>query len=59
MIKGLLWPLSKSSIKSQKALQDLQPKIKELKEKHKGDKVALSQATMNLYKENKVNPFSS
>lgn len=59
VIKGLLWPLSKSSIKSQKALQDLQPKIKELKEKHKGDKVALSQATMDLYKENRVNPFSS
>ncbi len=59
VIKGLLWPLSKSSIKSQKALQDLQPKLKELKEKYKGDKVALSQATMDLYKENKVNPFSS
>ena len=59
IIKGLLWPLSKSSIKSQKALQDLQPKIKDLKEKYKDDKVGLSQATMDLYKNNKVNPFSS
>lgn len=59
VIKGALWPLSKSSIKSQKALQDLQPKIKELKIKYKDDKVGLSQATMDMYKENKVNPFSS
>lgn len=59
IIKAVLWPLSKSSIKSQKQLQDLQPKIDALKEKYKDDKVALSQATMDLYKENKINPFSS
>ena len=58
-IKLILWPLGRSSIKSQKALQDLQPKIEELKTKYAGDKVGLSQATMELYKENKVNPFSS
>lgn len=59
VIKLVFWPLSRSSITSQKALQDLQPKIEELKKKHGADKVALSQATMALYKENKVNPFSS
>lgn len=59
VIKGILWPLSKTSIKSQKQLQDLQPKIDELKEKYKDDKVALSQATMDLYKDHKINPFSS
>lgn len=59
VIKAILWPLSKSSIKSQKQLQDIQPKIDELKEKYKDDKVGLSQATMDLYKEHKINPFSS
>lgn len=59
VIKGALWPLSKSSIKSQKALQDLQPKLQELKKQYKDDKIGLSQATMDLYKKNKVNPFSS
>lgn len=59
VIKLIFWPLGKSSIKSQKALQDLQPKLEELKKKHVGDKVGLSRATMDLYKENKVNPFSS
>lgn len=59
VIKLILWPLNSSSIKSQKSLQDLQPKLDELKKKYKDDKVALSQATMDLYKEHKVNPFSS
>lgn len=59
VIRLVFWPLSKSSIKSQKALQDLQPKIEELKKKYESDKAALSQATMELYKNNKVNPFSS
>ncbi|HBA36285.1 TPA: hypothetical protein DCZ15_00205 [Candidatus Falkowbacteria bacterium] len=59
IIKLVFWPLGKSSIKSQKALQDLQPKLEELKKTYAGDKAGLSRATMDLYKENKVNPFSS
>lgn len=59
IIKLILWPLGQQSIKSQKALQDLQPKIEELKKKYADNKVELSRATMDLYKENKVNPFSS
>lgn len=59
IIKAALWPLSRKSIKSQKELQDLQPKLDELKIKYKDDKVGLSQATMDLYKDNKINPFSS
>lgn len=59
IIRLILWPLNSSSIKSQKALNELQPKIEELKKQYKDNKVALSQATMNMYKENKVNPFSS
>ena len=59
IIRLAMWPLNKSSIKSQKSLNDLQPKLEELKNKYKDDKVALSQATMEMYKENKVNPFSS
>jgi YidC/Oxa1 family membrane protein insertase len=59
LIKLILWPLGQQSIKSQKALQDLQPKIEALKVKYADDKVELSRATMEMYKENKVNPFSS
>lgn len=59
LIKAILWPFGKQSIKSQKALQDIQPKLDELKKQYGNDKVGLSQATMNLYKESKINPFSS
>jgi len=59
IIKVVLFPLSKQSIKSQKALQDLQPKIEEVKKKYANNKEELAKATMTLYKENKVNPFSS
>lgn len=59
IIKLVFWPLGGKAIKSQKALQDLQPKIEEIKKKYADDKVGSSQAIMALYKENKVNPFSS
>ena len=59
IIKLILLPLSKKSIKYQKATQDLQPKLNELKEKYKGNQQELSAAMMALYKENKINPFSS
>ncbi|PIR13544.1 hypothetical protein COV49_01860 [Candidatus Falkowbacteria bacterium CG11_big_fil_rev_8_21_14_0_20_39_10] len=59
VIKLILLPLSKQSIKSQKALQDLQPKIDEIKKKHANNKEEQGRAMMALYKDNKVNPFSS
>lgn len=58
VIKAVFWPLGSKAIKSQKALQDLQPQIEALKKKY-SDKAELSRATMDLYKNNKVNPFSS
>jgi len=59
IIRLLLFPFSAKSIKAQKALQELQPKISELKEKFKNDKQAQATETMKLYKENKINPLSS
>lgn len=59
LIKVILYPLTNSGIKAQKSLQDLQPKVEELKKRYANDKQALAQATMELYKNNKVNPFSS
>ncbi|MEK7167017.1 MAG: YidC/Oxa1 family membrane protein insertase [Patescibacteria group bacterium] len=59
IIKLLLHPFSLQAIKSQKALQDLQPKIEELKIKFKDQKEKMSLAMMELYKQEKINPFSS
>ena len=59
IIKLALLPLSKKSLNSQKALQELQPKIEEIKKKYKDKKEEMSKAMMTLYKNNKVNPISS
>lgn len=59
LIKLALWPLSNTSLKSQKALQEIQPKIEALKEEYKDDKEKLAKAMMELYSKEKVNPFSS
>ena len=59
LIKLFLWPLSKQSIKSQKSLQDLQPKVDELKKKYANNKEAMGKEMIELYKKEKVNPFSS
>lgn len=59
LIKLILYPFSLQSIKAQKALNELQPKIEEIKNKFKGQKDKMTQEMIKLYKENKVNPFSS
>lgn len=58
-IKIILYFPSLSSIKSQRALQEIQPKLDAIREKYKGEKEKMSQELMKFYKENKVNPFSS
>ena len=59
IIKFLLNPLTAKSLRSQRDLQRIQPKIQELQQKFKNQKDVLSQELMKLYKSEKVNPFSS
>ena len=59
LIRILLYPLSLKSIKAQKEMQDLQPKLGALKKQFGKDREKLAEATMKLYKEEKVNPLSS
>ncbi len=59
IVRLVFLPLSKKSIQSQKSLQDLQPKIEKLKKEYGNDKEKMGRAMMDLYKEHKVNPFSS
>ncbi|MCK5764071.1 MAG: YidC/Oxa1 family membrane protein insertase [Clostridiales bacterium] len=58
LIKVVLFPLSITQIKSTKKMGVIQPKIKELQAKYKNDKEQLNIKTMELYKENKINPLS-
>lgn len=59
IIRLILYPLSQSSIKSQRALQVIQPEIEAIKEKYKDNKEKMGPELMALYKEKKINPFAS
>lgn len=59
LVRLALLPSFHKSLKHQKAMQDLQPKMNEIKEKHKEDKEQQAKALMELYKVHKVNPLSS
>src|SRR5918996_4955923 len=53
----LLFPLTAKSARSMLAMQRLQPEIKKLQAKHKGDRQKLNEEMMKLYQEHKVNPL--
>lgn len=57
-IRFILFPVSQKAVKSQKAMQKLQPKIQEIQKKHKDNKEQLAKETLELYKKEKINPFS-
>lgn len=57
-VRLLISPLSIKAARSQRALAVLQPKIKEIQLKHKGDAQRQNEEVMKLYKESKTNPFS-
>jgi YidC/Oxa1 family membrane protein insertase len=56
--KLMFYPLTQTSTKSMRKMQELQPKLKALQEKYKNDKEKLNAATLKLYQEEKVNPLS-
>ncbi len=58
-VRAFLYPLTQQSLTAQQSMQRLQPAIAELKVKYKDDKEKFSKELMELYKQQKVNPFSS
>ncbi|OGD29945.1 hypothetical protein A3J02_03580 [Candidatus Azambacteria bacterium RIFCSPLOWO2_02_FULL_46_11] len=58
LIRLLLYPLSKKTVVSQMALKEIQPQILEIQRKYKDNKQEQAKATMALYQEKKINPFS-
>ncbi len=57
-VKIITFPLTKKSLKSMIGMRQLQPKMEELKKKHKKNPQALNRETMKLYKEMGINPLS-
>jgi YidC/Oxa1 family membrane protein insertase len=58
-VRIVLIPLTVKQMKSMQRMQQFQPEIKKLQEKHRGDKQQLNQEMMKFYRENKINPFGS
>ncbi|HEX2897760.1 MAG TPA: membrane protein insertase YidC [candidate division Zixibacteria bacterium] len=58
LVKLITLPLSMKSFKSMQAMKDLQPKVEELKKKHKNNPQAMNQEMMRMYKAQGVNPLS-
>jgi YidC/Oxa1 family membrane protein insertase len=57
LVKVLLFPLTAKSVASMNEMRKLQPEIEKLKAKHGNDRDKLNLATMELYKQHKVNPL--
>jgi YidC/Oxa1 family membrane protein insertase len=57
LVRLVLYPLAVKQIRSMTAMQKIQPKMKELQKKHKGDRQKLNEEMMKLYKEHGVNPL--
>ena len=57
LVRAVLFPLSHKSTKSQIKMKEIEPEIKEIKEKHK-DKQEQAKKVMELYQKHGLNPFS-
>ncbi|MBI4133729.1 membrane protein insertase YidC [Candidatus Uhrbacteria bacterium] len=59
LIKLVLFPFSVQALRSQRAMQTLQPKIDALRTQFKDEREKLAKAMMELYSKEKVSPLSS
>lgn len=59
LVRSLLLPSSAHALKQQHKMKKIQPELKELQEKHKGDQAASSAAMMALYKKHDIHPLGS
>lgn len=58
LVKLLMYPMASKSFRSMNQMKKLQPKMAEIKERYKDDRLKVQQETMELYKREKINPAS-
>ena len=58
IVKAALYPLTVKQLRSMKAMQEIQPELQKLQEKHKNNPQMLQMKMMELYKERGVNPMA-
>jgi YidC/Oxa1 family membrane protein insertase len=59
VIRLAILPLTFKGVKGMQEMQRLQPEIKRIQERYKGDRQRLQQETMRMYQEHQINPLSS
>lgn len=59
VVKLALFKVSIKAVRTQKVLREIEPKLREIKEKNKDDREAYARAMMELYKDSGINPFAS
>jgi len=59
VVRLLIWPLVKKQLHQARAMRELQPEIKKIKQASKGNRQKESQMLMELYKEKEISPFGS
>ena len=59
LVRLLFWPLTHKSTISMRRMSEIQPKMKEIREKFKDNPQRMQQETWALYRDNKVNPMAS
>jgi len=57
LIKLLFFPLSAAGYRSMAKVKLVTPKMQAIRERYKGDPAKMNQATMELYKQEKINPL--
>jgi YidC/Oxa1 family membrane protein insertase len=57
LVRIVTTPLTARQMRSMERMRAVQPKLKEIQEKHAGDKQKQSEAMMSLYRQEKVNPL--
>lgn len=58
IVKFILFPLSKKAIKTQLVLKEIEQPLKDLREKYKDNPQELAQKTLQMYRDNNLNPFA-
>jgi YidC/Oxa1 family membrane protein insertase len=59
IVRVILFPLALSASRTQSAMRKVDPELRALRDKYKDNKEELAKQTMALFRENKINPFSS
>jgi YidC/Oxa1 family membrane protein insertase len=57
LVRVVLWPLNQKAMRANMKLQEVQPLMKDIQDRHKNDPQRMQQEMFKLYREHKVNPL--